>query len=110
MKGNCTKQPYYDWGLRKMKFVTRAAGCITREGHALDERQIITTALQATCAASMSPLDEKVLFQGILGHLGVEAFVPMEFPSDFWNATATKISTTLAQRHGAMCLPVLESE
>lgn len=110
MKGNCTKQPYYDWGLRKMKVVTRAAGCLAREGHVLDERQIITTALQATCATSMTPLDQKVVFQGILGHFGAEAFVPMQMPTDFWNATATKISTTLGIRHGALCLPVLETE
>lgn len=109
-KTNCTKQAYYDWGLRKMKVVAKEAGETARASALVGEREILTAAVQASCAPSMSLIDEPVFLQGILEHLGADAFVPMQVPSDFWNATASKISSSIARRHGNMCLPVMESD
>merc|ERR1712117_341050 len=58
----------------------------------------------------MSPVDESAFLRGMVTHFGADAVVPMQVPSDFWNATAAKISKTLAVRHGGLCLPVIESE
>jgi len=109
-RSHCTKQPYYDWGLRKMKTVTREAGRAARSAHFSDERQMVTAAIQSSLASSMAPIDQSVFVQGILGHFGADAFVPMPIPTDFWNAAATKISRTVTTRHASLCLPVLESE
>lgn len=110
LKANCSKQHYYDWGLRKLKNVVSEAGRAARSASFADERQILTAAVQASCASGLAPIDESVLFRGLLDHFGPDAFVPMARPRDFWNAAATKISRTVASRHGTACLPVLESE
>jgi len=109
-KTNCTKQAYYDWGLRKMKCVAKEAGKTARTSALMDERQILSAAVQASCAQSMAPIDEPMFLRGIFEHFGADAFVPRQMPSDFWNAAATKISRTLASRHGSLCLPVVESD
>merc|ERR1711933_264461 len=109
-KTNCTKQAYYDWGLRKMRCVAKQAGKTARASALMGERQVLTAAVQASCAPSMAPIDEPVFLRGILEHLGADAFVPMQIPNDFWNAAAAKISSTVAGRHGSLCLPVPESD
>jgi len=75
-----------------------------------DERQVLTAAVQGAVGLSMAPSDQPAFIRGILEHIGADAFVPMQIPSDFWNAAATKISSTVARRHASLCLPVVESE
>lgn len=50
MKVGCTKQPYYDWGFRKMKAVSIAAGVIPLGGHVVNERQVLSEAMHAFLA------------------------------------------------------------
>lgn len=111
---SCTKQTYYDWGLRKMKSVTGTVGKSARAASApvtsTDEWQMVTAALQAVCAFSLAPIDQPTFAQGVLEHFGADAFVPVTVPADFWNAAATKISRTVAVRHASVCLPVFESD
>merc|ERR1712232_426385 len=90
LKIKCTKQPYYDWGLRKLKAVTREAGKVKRSVSCIDERQVVTKALQSTCAPCLSPTDEQVFLRSLIDYFGVDAFVPEHLPGDFWNATAAK--------------------
>jgi len=110
LKEGCTKQPYYDWGLRKLKAVTTIAGKVARAGSFTDERQMVTTAVQTACSTSITPLDESVFVRSLIAHFGADAFVPMPLPNDFWNAAAAKITRTVSVRHASLCLPVLESE
>jgi dynein heavy chain len=109
-KTNCTKQAYYDWGLRKMRSVVKEVGKTAQASDWMDERQIMTAAVQASIRPGMAPIDESTFLRGVLEHFGADAFVPMQIPSDFWNAAASKISSTLARRHGSLCLPVPESD
>jgi len=109
-KASCTRQTYYDWGLRKLKTVCKAAGTAGIQRRFGDERQMLTAAVQSSCSSSMSPIDQKAFQQGLINHFGVDAFVPMPVPGDFWNGAATKISRTVACRHGSLCLPVMESD
>jgi len=110
LKSHCTKQPYYDWGLRKLKAVTVKAGKEKRSSSFCTEREMITAAVQSLCSSSIAPIDESVFARGLIDHFGSDAFVPMPIPRDFWNAAATKMSRAISSRHGSLCLPVLESD
>lgn len=110
MKTECTKQPYYDFGLRKLKQVTEQSGALMRDLHTFDEGQAVTTAVQLALGPGMEPLDEGVMIGGLVEHFGMASVVPLHSDKDFWSVAASRISRIMASRHCGVCLPVMPSE
>lgn len=110
MKAECTKQPHYDFGLRKLKQVTEQSGALMRDMQTFDEGQAVTTAVQLSLGPGMEPLDEGVLLGGLVEHFGMASVVPLHSDQDFWSVAASRISRTMASRHCGVCLPVMPSE
>jgi len=110
MQTGCTKQPYYDFGLRKLKQVTEQSGVLWRNMQVFDEAQAVTTAVQLTVGPGMEPSDEGVLMGGLVEHFGMSSVTPLSSDRDFWSVAASRISRTMASRHCGVCLPVMPSE
>jgi len=110
MKSECTKQRHYDFGLRKLKHVTKQSGSLMRDMQTVDEGQAVTTAVQLSLGPGMEPADEGVMLGGLVEHFGMSSVVPLHSDRDFWSAAASRISATLAVRHCGVCLPVMPSE